>query len=121
MSRNQERRQHPRAEVEWPVTIQRDHRFLDGLTRNLSYRGACVCCNHKLHVGEQVHVAIPSSDRPPLVLDAAAVWSNILSLDETCGIYGIGMRFIEISEKDRQTILELSRMITKATLRLLHS
>ena len=121
MTRNQERRQYPRAEVKWSVTIQRDNRFLDGLTKNLSYRGACICCNHKLHVGEQVHVTITSSDRLSLVLDAAAVWSNILSQNETCGIYGLGVRFIEISEKDRQTLLELSRMIAKATLRLLHS
>ena len=100
----EEKREHPRAESDWTVRIQREQLFFDGVVKNVSHRGAYICCDRKLIPREKIRIAIEHPDRAPLVIDAEVVWSRILSQDETCGLYGIGLRFIDVSDEDQRII-----------------
>jgi hypothetical protein len=100
----EEKREHPRAESDWTARIQREQLFFDGVITNVSHRGAYICCDRKLTPREKVRIAIEHPDRAPLVIDAEVVWSRILSQDETCGLYGIGLRFIDVSDEDQRII-----------------
>ena len=99
-----ERRQHPRAESDWIARIQRELHSLDGVIRNVSRTGVFVCCDHRLLPGERVRIAIEFTDRLPLVIDAEVVWSRILSQEESGGLYGIGLRYVDVSDEDRRLI-----------------
>ncbi len=100
----EEKREHPRAESDWTARIQREQLFFDGVVKNVSHRGAYICCDRKLIPREKVRIAIEDPDRAPLVIDAEVVWSRILSQNETCGLYGIGFRFIDVSDEDQRVI-----------------
>ena len=99
-----ERRQHPRAESDWTARIQRRPRPFDAVIRNISHSGIFVCCDYKLPAGELVRIAIEVTERSPLVIDAQVVWSRVLSKVETGGLYGIGFRFVNLSDEDRLLI-----------------
>jgi hypothetical protein len=98
----EERRQHPRTESEWLARIQKEELFFDGIVRNVSHSGAYICCDRKLLPTEKVRMAMEHSDRRPLVIDAEVIWSRILSQDETCGAYGVGLRFAEVYDKGQR-------------------
>ena len=51
-----------------------------------------------------VRIAIEVTERSPLVIDAQVVWSRVLSKVETGGLYGIGFRFVNLSDEDRLLI-----------------
>ena len=91
-----ERRKHPRAQSVLAARIQKHPRAFAGIIKNVSPNGAFVSCDHRLRPGEYVRIAIELTDRLPLVIDAEAVYSRILSQEETGGLYGVGFRFLNL-------------------------
>lgn len=100
----EEKRQHPRAEIDWIASIQRGEHFLDAVVADVSHTGISVCCDHKFIPGEEVRISIELEDRLPLVIDAKVIWARILSPDETCGLYKMGFQFIDISDEDLELV-----------------
>ncbi len=100
MTGDSERRHHTRAEIRWPVTIKMGQTIIEAKLRNLGAGGAYIHCGETPEPGELVTLTIKPPDGSPLRITAKVVWAGkVLAL-------GMGVRFVEISEKDRQFISE---------------
>jgi hypothetical protein len=102
-----EQRQHPRAEIRWPVTIRPSLGTIKGETLNVSSMGAFIKCCEPLKFNE---VFILDIDVPalahPLKAIAEVVWSNKDGNKNEITPYGMGISFIRISSADRRFIVK---------------
>jgi hypothetical protein len=100
MTGDNERRLHPRAEIRWPVTIETAQGIIEAKLRNLGAGGAYIHCEETPEPGELVTLTISPPDASPIKITAEVVWAGkVLAL-------GMGVRFVEISDQDRQFISE---------------
>jgi len=95
MSFPYDRRQYPRAAIQWPATIQTAEGKLEARLRDLSIEGAYVDCEQPLNPRDFVSMTIDPPNRPSLKITAEVMWA-----DEFLSP-GIGVRFVQMSEKDR--------------------
>jgi len=103
-----------RIKVEWPVIIETAGGSVEGKTRDLSAGGAHIRCKEHLHLNETVFMTMQAPDREPLEVAAKVVWSE--SKDESARPRIIGVKFTEISAKDRRYIEQLALEEFKAKL-----
>ena len=110
-----EQRQHPRAEIRWPVTIRPSLETIKGETLNISSMGAFIKCCEPLKFNEVfiLDIDVPALDHPIKAI-AEVVWSNRGGNKNEITQYGMGIRFIRISSTDR-------RFIAKEVLKHLNS
>ena len=95
-----ERRNYPRAEIRWPVIIKTAQDTIEAKLRNLGVGGAYIHCDQAPNQGEIVALTLRPPIGPSLEITAEVVWAGkVLAL-------GIGVRFVEISDKDRQFIAD---------------
>ena len=93
-----ERRIYPRAEIRWPVIIKTAHDTIEAKLRNLGIGGAYIHCDRAPEPGEIVALILEPPTGPSLEITAEVVWAGkVLAL-------GMGVRFIEMSDKARQFI-----------------
>jgi hypothetical protein len=98
MLNSQEQRQDPRADIRWPVTIETDQGPVKAETSNLSVGGAYIRCDWTPAQGEVVTITVQPPHCSPLRISAEVTWAGeILPL-------GMGVRFLEISEEDKELI-----------------
>ncbi len=94
-----------RAKIKWPVLISTEERSADGVTLNLSPNGAYIGCAKPLRLNEvfDVSIDVPDSD---CCIEARVevVFSNIHGPDDDISPRGMGVRFLNITSKDRQII-----------------
>jgi len=94
--------------IKWPAKILIKDKVIDGIVRNISFHGAFIYYfeplgkNLPLQLHKVVDLIIEATSVPPLYISAEVIWSNILSSDEENTLIGVGLRFIEVPEKDRQ-------------------
>ena len=93
----------PRANLRWQVNAVTPKGPLDGVTKNISTRGAYVCCARPLKLYEVFHMSINSPEKS-LNVKAEVVWSNIYGPDDEISPRGMGVRFLKISSQDRKFI-----------------
>lgn len=95
---------YPNAELKWPVSIKTAEP-MDGVTTKLNPNGAFISCSRPLRLYDRFDITIdvPSSDGPLEVL-VEVVFSNIYGPDDNITPRGMGVRFINMSSKDRQVI-----------------
>jgi c-di-GMP-binding flagellar brake protein YcgR len=100
------RRLELRAEIKWPVVIKKDGGSLQGKTANISASGALLCGPDQLSLtlNEIVTLTLKPPIRHPLEITAEVVRTNIHCGDDHSLPRGAAVRFIIISEKDRQFI-----------------
>ena len=102
-----EQRQHPRAEIRWPVTMRPSTGAMKGETLNVSSTGAFIKCSKPLEFNQ---VFILDIDVPtlvhPLKAMAEVVWSNREEIKTGITLCGMGIRFLKISSKDRRFIVK---------------
>ena len=103
-----EKRQFPRVEVSWPVTMLTAHGPIQGEITNISLGGAFVHCLEEpdSHEPFRMVINIPDS-RQILRATARVARSNIYNPDDPDELPGIGVRFVDISDNDRQYIREV--------------
>ena len=103
-----ERRQFPRVEVTWPVTMLTAQGPIEGEVMNVSLGGAFIHCDEEPDANESFRMLIKVPDpRQFLRATARVARSNIYNPDDADELPGIGVRFVEISEDDRQYIGEV--------------
>lgn len=103
MSPGSENRQHPRVEINWPVTIVRQQRLLDGMTENISNGGAFVRCKGLVPKREILGMTLMPPNYTPLKVTVETVWADMyIPPDEEIKPIGVGARFVSISDVDRQ-------------------
>ena len=93
-----------RAEMVWPVTISTEIEVLQGRTINISASGALLCCPDQLSINEIVRLTMKPPIRAQLEITAEVVRTNVQCAEEDDSPQGVAVRFIIISEKDRQFI-----------------
>ena len=93
----------PRANLRWQVNAITPKGPLEGVTKDISTRGAYVCCATPLRLNEVFHMSINSPEKS-LNIKAEVVLSNIHGPDDEITPRGMGVRFLNISSQDRKFI-----------------
>jgi uncharacterized protein (TIGR02266 family) len=99
----EERRQHQRAKVSWPVTIQTEEGTIERATYNISPDGAFIRGLSPLELHEVVDMTLSGPDHP-ITVKARVVWSSRQVPPKEDMPRGVGVEFIHISDEDREII-----------------
>jgi len=97
-----ERRQDRRVDITLPAKMKTPRGTIEAETKNISIGGAFICCHKPLPLGENFRLTINAPNQDPLTVEAEVVWSNINVPDEKIVNRGMGVRFIRITEDDRE-------------------
>ena len=90
--------------MEWPAVIMTLNGQMDGTIRNLSLSGAFIACPEMPDLEDKFVLVTQADDGMVLKLTAEKVWSANFNLDGKTVFSGVGVRFTEVSEDDRQII-----------------
>lgn len=112
MDPDTDRRTYPRAEIRWPVTIESEGGTIDAKLRNLGTGGAYIHCDETPEPGKRISLTIWPPEYSALKVVAEVVWAGkVLAL-------GMGVRFVEMSDEDRQFISDaVSRLLNSTNLK----
>jgi len=102
-----ERRQHTRAPVRLPVTMETTEGTITAETRDISVGGAFICCSHPLPLREKFPLVLSLPHGGSLALFAEVVWSNSNIPHERIVHRGMGVRFLLVTEDDRMVLNDL--------------
>src|SRR5210317_1599636 len=102
----EEGRQHQRAKVSWPVTIQTEEGTIERATYNISPDGAFISGLSPLELHEVVDMTISGPDHP-ITVKARVVWSSSQIPPQEDMPRGVGVEFINISDEHREIISSL--------------
>ena len=105
MSNQQEKRQYPRAAVTWSVVLRTARGEIRCETANITVAGALILCEEPLRAKEAIEIVldVPSLIRP-IILTAEVVHTHISDPEDEMSPCQIGVRFTEISDKNRWLI-----------------
>jgi Tfp pilus assembly protein PilZ len=98
-----ERRNKTRQVVKWPITVEVEHGTVGGETRNISFDGIYIRCDEPLKVDQDFRMALLTPDSQAIGLTGKIVWADLYGLDQDENAFGMGVCFVEIADKDRQT------------------
>jgi len=100
----EERREDSRVKMKWPVTIETLEGSLNGETINVSVGGAFICFQGLPRLKERFRVTMNPPNHHALQATVSIVWSNFNVPEKDIIHRGMGVRFLEISDEDRQFI-----------------
>jgi hypothetical protein len=100
----QERRKHLRAKVVWPVIMENNRDIISGETQDISVGGAYIRCRKPLKLVEVSMYVSVSLLSPRIRAMAEVVRSDVLGSANGVEYYGIGVRFVAISDEGRELI-----------------
>ena len=106
MSQPTERREYPRAQVKWAVTMLIAETEIEGVIENYTPKGIFVSCEQFPQIEGSVRMVIKIPGRPTMNAAGKAMWSTILEDSESGARLGVGIEFTEISEGDLQYLYE---------------
>ena len=95
-----------RHDVEVAVDLESDSNFYTGLTQNISTGGLFIATHQIKRVGEHIHLkfSLPGATRP-IECDTEVRWvRENSSLHRTDSAPGMGVRFLNMSAADAETI-----------------
>ena len=102
----EEKRRHPRLAISWQASIETSDQPDNVQIKDISLGGAFVVCSEPLALNAMLKIRIRIPTQEPLRLKAEVVWSNRnMSADRVVN-RGMGIRFIENTEKDRRRLNE---------------
>ena len=102
-----ETRQHPRTDVNWPVSMVTSDGTIEAEAKNISLGGAFICCKKPLPIGQVFSLTMIGPDNEPVIATAEVVWSNVNVPDEKVINRGMGVRFIKMSKRHLQIVRQL--------------
>jgi hypothetical protein len=103
-----EKRQHPRAQIVWPVTLIGLDGLAGGVTYNLSLAGTLVYCFETPDADENVSLVLKPVESQTILATAEMVWSNAL-ISNNNKMHAMGLCFTHFPDHGRQI---LSAMIS---------
>ena len=104
-----EKRQHPRFDVNWPVSIETIYGTIAGEVKNISLGGAFVSCGKPLRLKKVFSMTMMIPDNEPLLVTAQVAWSNANMPAEKVVNRGMGVRFINMSERHLQLVKQICK------------
>lgn len=103
----EEKREHPRANINWPVSMETAGGTIDAEVKNISIGGAFICCKNPLPLGEIFRLTMTGPDNELVAATAAVVWSNTNVPEDKVINRGMGIRFIKMSDKHIQLVRQI--------------
>jgi Tfp pilus assembly protein PilZ len=100
----EEKRHHPRVAISWQAFIEMSGQTDNVQLKDISLGGAFVVCAEPLALNDRFKISIRIPNRELLLLNAEVVWSNSNVPADRVVNRGMGVRFIENTEKDRQRL-----------------
>lgn len=119
MSAPADKREHYRIDVKWPATIIMDSGTVECETANISSQGVSISYNEPLLLGvstscdetfllnEICTLRIRPNDHDAIEVSGRVVWADMHAIDDENKTVGIGIRIVEISDKDRGYIKDI--------------
>ena len=102
-----QRRKHPRANINWPVSMETSNGTIVAEVKDISLSGAFICCKQPVPIGEVFHLTMTGSDNEPVTATAEVVWSNVNVPNEKVINRGMGVRFIKMSDRHIQLVRQI--------------
>ena len=102
----EEKRRHPRVAISWQAFIEMSGQTDNVQLKDISLGGAFVVCAEPLALNDRFKISIRIPNRELLLLNAEVVWSNSNVPADRVVNRGMGVRFIENTDKDRQRLNE---------------
>jgi hypothetical protein len=103
----EERRKHPRKEVNWPISIVAEHGTIEGEIRNVTIEGLLVFCDEPLRLNERYRMSIVPGESGAIGVSGQVVRAEAYCMAEDDTAFGIGICIVEISDQDRETLREI--------------
>lgn len=111
----EENRQHPRVEISWQAFLEKPERSQEAQLTDISLGGAFVICQDPLALQDQFKIILDVPDHGALPLSAEVVWSNVNMPREKVVNRGMGIRFINNEERERQILQDaITAVLEKA-------
>ncbi len=101
-----DKREHPRSEVRWPISVSMEGSTIDGETMDISVSGISIYCDDPLPLNQTFQISIMPPDQPAIEVAGRVVWSDCYGIDEET-TFGMGVCLVEISDEDRDRFNEL--------------
>lgn len=102
-----QRRKYPRANINWPVSMETSDGTIVAEVKNISLGGAFISCKEPLPLGEVFCLTMTGPNSEPLTATAEVVWSNVNVPDERVVHRGMGVRFIKMSDRHIQLVRQI--------------
>ncbi len=100
-----EKRQYPRVEVAWPVTVVTPDGLVIGRTQNLSLVGTLILCPEVPELLYNFRLFFRPAEHQLLIATAERVWSSTF-VSDNCMSHAMGVRFTYIPDHDYRLIDE---------------
>ena len=104
MSEQSERREYPRAEGKWAVTLITPEAQIEGEIENFTPKGLFVSCAEAPPSEGILRVVIKVPGRATMNVAGKVIWSTIIDATESGSMLGVGIQFTEISESDLRVL-----------------
>lgn len=101
MATEEERRNQPRIEINWPITIYTDKGDIEGESKNITSEGLYISCEKPLPLNNLYSISIKPPHHQAIGVTGKIVWSDLYGIDDGEDIFGVGICLVEISEDDR--------------------
>jgi len=109
MSDQTERREFPRAQAKWTVTLLIAETQIEGVIENFTPKGLFISCDQFPQIEGSFQMVIKIPGRPTINAAGKVMWSTILDASESGTRLGVGIEFREISESDLQYLYEIMK------------
>jgi hypothetical protein len=96
-----------RIQLKCPALINKSKGVMKVGIKELTTNGAFVTCPNPFPVGESFPLKILIDDLEPHTFNAEVVWNNRNVLEEEIVLRGMKVRFLKLSESDRNMINEI--------------
>ena len=104
MAEQSERREYPRAEVKWAVTLITPEVQIEGEIENFTPKGLFVSCGEVPPSEGILRLVIKLPGRATMNVAGKVIWSTIIDATESGTRLGVGIEFTEISESDLKVL-----------------
>ena len=108
MDHTTEKRKNPRVIVRWPVTVFTAEGAIEGETLNITSDGVAVRCDEPLRLNEVYRIFVVPEKEMAIEVRGQVIWSDLYAISEDNAAVAMGICFVEISEEDRQVIMDLA-------------
>ena len=99
-----ERRNAPRINVSWPITIITSQGTIEGESRNITLSGIFIHCKKKLPEDEVYQMIIKLPNGKQIIVKGQMMWSNLDGREELSVLVDMGFSFIKMSDQDQEIL-----------------
>jgi len=99
-----DKRQHPRIDINWPVTVETSEGTKKGMVKNISVGGAFILCDHPLLLDETARFTIETPMNQSLELNAKVIWTNANVQDDKVVHKGMRIQFVHNTHEDMKLL-----------------